>query len=339
MKVTRYNYEEVFLDYFEKRLSIDEISELMIFLGQNPDLSKEFENFENISLVVDEDVHFENKKSLLKPNINKYNDIDENNYDQYFAYFADNSLSPKDAESVNGFIKSNPFLEKDLNLYKLSVVKPDENIVYPDKEYLLKAFSFKPLIKRLVYYSTAAVVLLAVFLSLFYYFSSNSKINNNYSHIVKSKPIKSQPLISNNSLPKKDIDYKRIKPRKSNLKLQSAFVSESNTFVIDKLPALKSPQIKNSENTLLSCDFVAPSDEYIEFINKRSFHNGNMTTENNNDLINMPQQTFWNIASAGAEGLKLITNGGIKIENKKYKNKKVTTLALGDGFCFERIKH
>ena len=52
MKINLHNYEAVFLDYYEGNLSAEDVSELLLFLENHPELKEDFESFENIVLVL-----------------------------------------------------------------------------------------------------------------------------------------------------------------------------------------------------------------------------------------------------------------------------------------------
>ncbi len=66
MKITRKNYEQFFLDYFEGNLPDNRVGELMRFLDENPDLRDEFDAFEMIRVDGDDGARFPDKDALMK---------------------------------------------------------------------------------------------------------------------------------------------------------------------------------------------------------------------------------------------------------------------------------
>ena len=87
MKINRNNYEIFFLDYHEGNLDAAKLEELLIFVENNPDLKEEFENFEEISIPIDESIKFDLKKSLKKTSFINTKNINEENYEKFFIAF------------------------------------------------------------------------------------------------------------------------------------------------------------------------------------------------------------------------------------------------------------
>src|SRR5579871_296874 len=60
------------------------------------------------------------------------------NYEEYFLMYVDNELSAAEKNAVEEFVQQNPDLEEELNMLKQSVIKPESNIVFNNKNLLLK---------------------------------------------------------------------------------------------------------------------------------------------------------------------------------------------------------
>ncbi|OIP02378.1 MAG: hypothetical protein AUJ97_05970 [Bacteroidetes bacterium CG2_30_32_10] len=138
MKINRNNYEEFFLDYFDGNLNSPQVSELFVFINKNPDIKEEFDSFENISLVVDDEIVFEDKESLKKKDIISFGSIDSSNYEMFFVAEVENDLSEKESKEVHFFIQKNPHLAETYHLLKLSKLKPDTSIIFENKDNLKK---------------------------------------------------------------------------------------------------------------------------------------------------------------------------------------------------------
>jgi hypothetical protein len=64
--------------------------------------------------------------------------INRYNYEEYFLLLVDNELPAAEKKAVEEFVQQNPDLEQELNLLKQSVIKPESNIVFDNKNSLLK---------------------------------------------------------------------------------------------------------------------------------------------------------------------------------------------------------
>jgi len=138
MIINRNNYEEIFLDYFDGNLNSNQVSELFVFINKNTDIKEEFDSFESLSLVAEEDIIFEDKESLKKKDIISIGLIDSSNYEMFFVAEIENDLSEKESKEVHLFIQQNPHLAETFHLLKLSKLKPDTSIIFENKDNLKK---------------------------------------------------------------------------------------------------------------------------------------------------------------------------------------------------------
>lgn len=139
MKITRNNYEVWFLDYFEGRLSPEQVKELMVFMELHYDLKEEFGNFENISLPPAKKIVFESKDILKKSCITSVGDINEKNYNDFFIAYHEDDLNEEEKDNVLQFVEKNPSLKKDFNLFSKTKVVPDTAKIYQAKQNLKKS--------------------------------------------------------------------------------------------------------------------------------------------------------------------------------------------------------
>ena len=68
MNINRHNYETIFLMYIDNELSDAEKNEVLLFLQQNPDLSKEFKLLQD-TIVKPTSIVFDDKIFLIKKEI------------------------------------------------------------------------------------------------------------------------------------------------------------------------------------------------------------------------------------------------------------------------------
>jgi hypothetical protein len=136
MKISRDNYEAYFLDYHEGNLSPEMMGEVLVFVGQNPDLKEEFEEFENVSLVPD-DLHLYTEKDFLKKNPGIFTGpITLANIEEYLVAETEGLLSADILAELDEFIVSNPQFEKDRRIYSHTRLVAESQIVYRQKNIL-----------------------------------------------------------------------------------------------------------------------------------------------------------------------------------------------------------
>ena len=75
-------------------------------------------------------------------NINRYN------YEEFFLLYVDNELTVAERKAVEDFVQQNPDLEEELVMMMQSVLRPDRNIVFGNKESLLKNKSANGLVNE-----------------------------------------------------------------------------------------------------------------------------------------------------------------------------------------------
>jgi hypothetical protein len=187
MEINLHNYEAVFLDYYEGNLSAEDVSELLLFLENHPELKGDFESFENIVLEDFNQVVFENKESLKKSVGDKPNIINISNYDEYFIRAVENDLTAEEQVSLDKYLQQHPQYAVDYRLYQLTKLKADTTEVFENKESL--KHKDRKIIPLYYYVAVAAAVLLLF--GLFQVFNNGDKTiqvaNNN---IVKPANVK-----------------------------------------------------------------------------------------------------------------------------------------------------
>jgi len=136
MKINRDNYEAYFLDYHEGNLNPDEMAAVLVFIGQNPDLKEEFDEFENVSLSVDDSVSF-SEKDFLKKNVEIYSGpVTTENIEEYLVAETEGLLPDETLSQLNDFVNRNPGFRKDRRIYAHTRLAPAIEIVYGNKHLL-----------------------------------------------------------------------------------------------------------------------------------------------------------------------------------------------------------
>ncbi|HJX71101.1 MAG TPA: hypothetical protein VJ346_04095, partial [Bacteroidales bacterium] len=165
MNINRNNYEVYVIDYFDGKLDPVQTAELMYFLSQNPDLEYEFNAFENIKLP-EANLIFSDKEDLKK----KYSDfsvVTDTNFEELCIAEIEGDLDEKSQGMLFQYLEKNPEKNRDLELYRKTILKPDESLVFPGLRKLKKHKVIPLLSDRRIYYPGIAAALLVVVLLTF----------------------------------------------------------------------------------------------------------------------------------------------------------------------------
>lgn len=121
-RIDRNNIEELWQRFLDCQLSETEEAELMAYLESNPDVMAMLENSDV------EDAKFEKKEMLSVESISERLLIEK----------VEGVISEEDERYIDAKIKTNQNVNKSYEAYKLTIQKPDMNVLYPDKDRLKK---------------------------------------------------------------------------------------------------------------------------------------------------------------------------------------------------------
>ncbi len=155
------NYEEYVIDYIDGTLSTEDEVAFTAFLALHPDAAEEVDAMRDVS-ALEADPAVKMDASALKMEVEAVGALNENTYESYFSAAADDSLAREEQAEVEAFLAKNPKLQGEFNLYQRSVLKPDAQVVYPEKQALKRSIPLweatRPTALRV---AAALVVLLA----------------------------------------------------------------------------------------------------------------------------------------------------------------------------------
>lgn len=172
MEITRNNYEGYFLDFVEGKLDDAMKRELEQFLAVNPDLKNELEQFENLPVSEGNEIKF-HQKSFLKKEFISSEGINEINYENFLIGKIEGALNKAEEKKLELFISKNPFVEKELNLFKKTILKANFNLVFQNKKELKKI-----VVRRIQWqHASAALAIAASVLLLLYLNFAKEKVN------------------------------------------------------------------------------------------------------------------------------------------------------------------
>lgn len=132
MNINRHNYESYFLLYVDGELSIQQQQEVELFVNENPDLRIEF-NMLNETKLESPGFTFPDKTILFK----HANNINQENYQEYFLLYIDNELSAAEKKDVELFVSEHPAIQQEFNALSATQLEK-EVIIFEDKSILYK---------------------------------------------------------------------------------------------------------------------------------------------------------------------------------------------------------
>lgn len=157
-RITRHNYEEIFIDYFDGNLNNHEIAELMLFLAQNTDLDTEFNDFEFVELN-EYSVKFDTKDSLKKQDLT----ITGSHFHDKCIGKIENNLSSEKLRVFELELNTNQEKREEFYKFKQTIISPDLNIVLSNKKRLKKSENVIFKLKNIYQYAAVIVAILVTF--------------------------------------------------------------------------------------------------------------------------------------------------------------------------------
>lgn len=161
MSINKDNYERFLLDYLEGQLDANEVSEVLLFLEQHPDIKAEFEGLAEVSIPVfpDSESSFAHLKKPL------FNEVKEQ-YQSLLIADLEGDIAPNEREMLTRGKELYPELFHEEQLFAQTFLAADPTIRYPFKQSLKKGGLW--VVHRNVVVRVAAV--LCVTMSIGWYF-------------------------------------------------------------------------------------------------------------------------------------------------------------------------
>lgn len=158
MKITRENIEAFFLDYCEGNLSAEDTAELMLFLGEHPDLDINLDDltFPSLPSFDDNRMTAGDKEAMKK---NDYGQgLRDDNVEDHIIARMEGLLSVEAIRDLETYIAARPEWQKIEKRYELTRLKADVSIQMPQRGALKKQETF--VMRPFYYYAAAAAVIL-----------------------------------------------------------------------------------------------------------------------------------------------------------------------------------
>jgi hypothetical protein len=188
MKIDRSTYELYVIDYLDGKLDAVRVSELLLFLEQNPDLKEEFDGLETFNISPENET-VPDFNGLKKP---IYQEVKQS-YNHLLIGELEGDLTAQEEQQLQQTLQLYPELEIDQTLYALTKLTPDATQVFGDKAKLKKR---APVIIPLLKWSAVAASLFITSVIGWYALDTNPTQNSLVvnEHVLNDTQV-NQPLI------------------------------------------------------------------------------------------------------------------------------------------------
>ena len=335
------NYEEFLIGETEGILDVKQLSALDEFISINPQFENDRRLFSLAHLTTENEIVFEAKESLKQKAI-PVGAISADTYETFFARELEGDLNTDEKLQLAGFMEYNPQLEKERRLYKHTILAPDTEIVFENKNQL--KHSVTP-VRRIIYYALSAAASLALIMSVYFLLDRNNipqniaqqgnKINTTEQPISHPETaIPDNQVASNNIKPKANTstsnqlaDNSETNPQTGNDEVIPGTVSEINTEIASAYRQSVEPLQARSVHKVSTRQYVDPQFTFIR--TSQMYMNDNLEFYYNLKLAEQiayaelntkdksPAKTIMNAATGKAEDLFAMNRNTPDREEKK----------------------
>ncbi|QIA06506.1 anti-sigma factor [Draconibacterium halophilum] len=184
-EINKTNYEAYFIDYLEGNLDEGLIDSFIAFLKENPELKKEMELYEPIS-VKPEKVAFNNKTELYKSQYDT-----EETFNNTAIALLEDDLSEEEKQEFESYLASHPEKGKQAAAFRNTKLTADESIIFTAKKKLYK----KAAGKTILLWTSRAAAVLVLGLLIFNLTNQNNTVEENASQQIVEIEKKPQQTI------------------------------------------------------------------------------------------------------------------------------------------------
>ncbi|OFX18679.1 MAG: hypothetical protein A2033_02655 [Bacteroidetes bacterium GWA2_31_9] len=325
MNINRDNYEQFFIDYYDQNLSKSQIEELFLFIETNADAKEEFFAYSPEMTLAPENISFDAKIQLKQ--IDDDTIVSANNFDKFCIAQLDGDLNNKQKVDFEKFISDKPDYSKEFNLYKKTILKADESIVYTRK-YALKHFvlkSEKSSIKtnRIYWFASAVAASILLYFMLKINNSEQEKIISDNTNNIKFENLDSllNQYQTNNQIANNNTET-------NNIVAEEAPVIERKKENIKKIQPIQNFSAQN-EVLAKSIDFVEVETVFVPNAGTADDIADNVENTQVNTKLTVKKnepQTIWDLAQKGL--VKFLKNKKLPIKSKFDNDDNLQELAL-----------
>lgn len=351
-EISQERFNELCVGKIENILNAEEEKLLINHIQLHPELEKDLRLFNMTVSQPDYTIEFPGKESL------KRMEISTENINELLVGRIENDLNEKQEAMLTKQLKQNPGLEKELQLFNQTILKPDMSIVFPGKS-SLKRKAIQISYRKIIIRSVSAAAAIALLFVLYTNFNNEERFGNStkmFTGIFNPLKIKTNQVQLNNT----------EKKNKTN-NIQKTIQNNQQLVAVDDTSTekVKNNSVITSDNTN---NFIAANNNQL--IDTTSHHQvpvKNVVRSNQNldktyeaifadakyshyrDMIeSVPYQTIqsgpsvgiWDIVEAGSKGISAVTGADVNFDQKIDKKRKVEKYSFHVGrFGFSRTVH
>ncbi|MBL7110938.1 MAG: hypothetical protein ISS19_03235 [Bacteroidales bacterium] len=313
----RENFEEHVFDYLDGNMPAEQESLFLAFLKDHPELEEEVMAIKDVQLPA-EPVDFPGKSELFKLNQSGQDKLLDNSFEEASIAYYEGDLDQRQKQELEALIQHNDAFRYPFEAFSKTYLKPDETIEFSGKSSLKKLTITQKRTRIFTLISSAAAV--AILLILF----------------IRPAREELQPItVQEQGIQRETIRLPHVNPIPAQLitrdfsgSFVASLVSQPVQEVVpENRPDLSLPLLATNNllipNNIKSEEIVLPSVIREELVNTEFMSLGDFARErlfsrifnreNNNSQEN---NTFWNLAMNGIEGLSNITDGDISLERE-----------------------
>lgn len=184
MQIDRSNYEIWFIDWLDGNLDSHQVEQLNLFLNENPDLKREFNELTPV-IIKYSDSHFKNKEALMK----SQSDLSDSQFDYLSVAFLENDLAAEQKKELLEIAEQNTDRKRSFYLIQKTRIAPVSSI-YKHKSQLLRRTPMQKVIRlSVIGLSAAAVITLIITTFLNAPREINTSVSNTASIAIPEKII------------------------------------------------------------------------------------------------------------------------------------------------------
>jgi len=158
--ITKENYIEYIVDYFDSNLSDDLQNKLLAFLEENPECKEEFDNYS--AALEDSFIEDVEAPVSLKATLKNIPETQEEARDKKLVAYLENDLSDEERKVIEKELVENSEMRRSLYLFEKTKMEPEMDVVFPKKS-AVKRYFIPPLVRRTMVAVTSAAAILLLF--------------------------------------------------------------------------------------------------------------------------------------------------------------------------------
>jgi hypothetical protein len=196
MEITIHNYETVLIDYFDGKLNALETAEVILFLEQHPEIKKEFEGLDKIPVNDNIAIDSTFREGLKK--LHQQASFHGKSFDEIMIAQLEGDCSAAESAIINEITDKNSSLKKLRDTFLLTKLKPNQDIVFPNKPALKR----KPTpIFYLNFKWASAAALILIFALMFLMYNYGGKYSKTTDVAIRNNENKVEKNSTDTTLP------------------------------------------------------------------------------------------------------------------------------------------